>query len=409
MSRSDAVSPHSPAPTTATSRTGGAYPSGWNPSKAASRFYAAYFGVLGVTLPFLGPYLQWRGFAAWTIGIVTAALSLSKLGYAPWVAGLADRGRWRRGALVGHAVVATAAAAALGLLRPAWLVALAVLVLGTGYGAVVPVVEAAVLERLPPFAYGRLRLWGSVGFVAAAAGAVAGWRWLGPARFPLLLAVPLALTAAAAAPFEPVAASRRGRPVVDRRVPGAVWGTLAVLAANQVLHGPYYAFFSIHLVRSGYGSATVGALWSLGVVAEAIAFAASGRLERRWGHRRLLTAALLGGGLRWAVLSLPPAAGVLLLAQAGHAASFALAHTAGIQLVQRLAPPGTERRVQALYSGLVFGLGLVVGSVAAGPLYAALGGRGSFATAALGGAALTAVWMGVGGRLAPAPALGIRR
>jgi len=405
MSRSAAVSPHSPAPTTTTSRTGGGYPSGWDPSKWAGRFYAAYFGVLGVILPFLGPYLRWRGFTAAAIGAVTAALSLAKLGYAPWIAGRADRGRWRRGTLAVHLAGAAAVAGLLPALDGPWRVALAVLLVGAGYGAVLPVVEAVILERVRPFAYGRLRLWGSVGFIAAAGAASWAWRALGPGGFPLLLGAALALTAGAVLPFEPVAAAGPQVPAPRRPLSAGVWTTLAVLAANQVFHGPYYAFFSIHLVEAGYGSVAVGALWSLGVLAELAAFAGAGRLERRWGHRRLLLAALGGAGLRWAVLSLAPAPPVLVVAQLGHAASFALAHAAGIQLVQRLAPPGTARTVQAYYSGVVFGLGLVTGSVAAGPVYAALGGRGSFAAAALATAALAGAWASIAPRVRPAPVI----
>ncbi len=38
------------------------------PSKQTGAFYAAYFGVLGVVLPFLGPFLSGRGLGAVAVG-----------------------------------------------------------------------------------------------------------------------------------------------------------------------------------------------------------------------------------------------------------------------------------------------------------------------------------------------------
>ncbi len=380
--------------------TNGGYPSRWDPSKSASAFYAAYFAVLGVMLPFLGPFLQDRGVAAVGIGLITAAVSLSKLFYAPFVAARVDRNGWAPGTLVVHLGVSLAAAAAVAFIRSPWLLGAAFLVAGTGYGAVLPLVEAAVMERLEQYAYGRLRLWGSVGFIALAA--LAAWvvgTW-GVRAFPWLFAGCLGLLLAAAIPFE-----RHGGPPHPARekgkIPAPVWGLLALLTLHQVLHGPYYAFFSIHLQEHGYRAGWISGLWSLGVLAELAAFFAGGVLDRRWGLRRLLGASLLLAPLRWALLALPPTLPVLIASQVGHAATFALAHLAGIQLVQRTVPTGASRRAQAFYSGLTFGLGVVVGSALAGPVYAFLGGRGSFAVVALIGIALYLTWIPLAPWLAP--------
>ena len=59
-----------------------------------------------------------------------------------------------------------------------------------------------------------------------------------------------------------------------------------------------------------------------------------------------------------------------------------------------------ERRAQALYSGLTFGLGIVAGTALAGPLYATIGGRGSFLAAALFSCLVVLIWFPVRHRLA---------
>ena len=354
--------------------------------------------MLGVVLPYLGPYLQHLGVTAVGVGLITAAFSLAKLVYTPVLGAAVDRGFWFRGMLTLHVGLSVACALALRLLgTDPWLLALTILLVGLGYGTVLPLVEATVLERLSPRRYGWLRVWGSIGFVAAASIA-------GPAvasdiasRFPLLLALTLAVLWMTCVPLERVARPRAGgRP---ERLPAAVWWLLGLLTLHQVAHGPYYAFFSIHLDDNGYSSVTMGLMWSLGVAAELAAFVASPWIHRRLGLRRLLGLSLLLSPVRWLLLSLPLTIPTLVVAQLGHASTYALAHLAGVQLVQLNVPAGAVRYAQALYSGLAFGLGIVAGSVLAGPLYVGAGGSGSFLGAALLAAALFVAWVPLAGRL----------
>jgi predicted MFS family arabinose efflux permease len=72
---------------------------------------------------------------------------------------------------------------------------------------------------------------------------------------------------------------------------------------------------------------------------------------------------------------------------------------AGVQLVQASVPAGAVRRAQALYSGLCFGLGIVVGTALAGPVYAASGAWGSFLAAAALSAAIFVAWLPLSRRL----------
>lgn len=370
-------------------------------SKQPSLFFAAYFGILGVLLPFLGPFLELRGIGAVGIGLITAAVSLAKLVYAPLVGVMVDRGWWVRGMLVLHALLAAAAAALVAVFRGPWLLGAAFFVMGLGYATVLPLVEAAILERRLHRGYGGVRVWGSVGFIvmaSVAAPILTGERLV---RFPWLLVGLLVALAGTCVPFE-----QTGRPrgrATRERLPREVLWLLALLTLNQLSHGPFYAFFSIHLLDSGWGSSTVGLLWSIGVVAESTAFFGGSWLERRFGLRRLLGIALLLAPVRWILLALPPSLPLLVLAQLLHAATFALAHLAGIQLVQRAAPESGRRRAQALYSGLAFGLGIVAGSALAGPAYGAWGASGMFLAAAVASALAAALWMPLAPRLTPRP------
>jgi PPP family 3-phenylpropionic acid transporter len=374
------------------------YPSPALPSKRAGAFYACYFGVLGAVLPFLGPFLADRGLGPVAVGLATAAFSLAKLAYTPLVGRWVDRGRWFSGILTAHMALAVGASTLVFAVREPWLLGAALLVIGLGYGTVLPLVEAAVLERMPRGGYGLVRWWGSIGFVAVAgcsAVVVGSGRF---DRFPILLTALLVVLTISCLPLESQVRPARtdGR---RAKVGAAAWLLLVVLTFNQIAHGPYYAFFSIHLRDHGIGPAAVAALWSLAVLAELAAFALGPRIERRLGRRRLLGLALGLAPVRWLLLALPPIPPVLVLAQVGHALTFAAAHLAGVQLVQEVVPAGARRNAQALYSGLCFGLGIVVGTAAAGPLYAAASGSGSFLAAAGLSGIVALAWWGIGRRI----------
>ena len=351
-----------------------------------------------MVLPFLGPFLAERGLGAVAVGLVTAAFSLAKLAYAPFLGRWVDRGRWFPGLLTSHMVLAVAAAMLVFHSRDPWLLGLALLIVGLGYGTVLPLVEAAVLERLPSRGYGRLRWWGSAGFIVAAvvSGRVLGG---GTGAFPWVLCAVLMVLGVICLTLENEVRPH-DHPGTGTWVGGAaVWTLLAVLTLHQVAHGPYYAFFSIHLREHGLSTELVATLWSVAVLAEAGAFMIGTRLERRFGLRGLLGVSLALSPIRWLLLALPPTIPLLVIAQAGHAVTFAAAHLAGVQLVQRIVPAGARRNAQALYSGLLFGLGIVVGTAAAGPLYAAVGGSGSFLTAAALSVVVAAAWFGVVSRM----------
>jgi PPP family 3-phenylpropionic acid transporter len=361
------------------------------PSKETGAFYAAYFGVLGVVLPFLGPFLADRGLGAVAVGLVTAAFSLAKLAYAPFLGRWVDRGGWIPAMLSIHVAVSVAAALVVVGSRNPWVLGAAFLVVGLGYGTVLPLVEAAVLERPPAKGYGYVRWWGSAGFIGFAGLSAVMLRQGRLDGFPLLLIGSLVALAFVVVTLEDEAKPRRSGES-SLPVTGSVWILLVILTLQQVSHGPYYAFFSIHLDEHGISTGTVAVLWSLAVLAEMFAFVKGEALQRRLGLERILGVALALTPLRWLLLALPPTLPTLVLAQIGHAVTFAMVHLAGVQLVQRMVPAGARRNAQALYSGLTFGLGIVLGTAVAGPLYAALGGSGSFLVAAGFSAIVAVAW-----------------
>jgi len=268
--------------------------------------------------------------------------------------------------------------------------------------ATLPVVEALTLAHLHPHAerYSGIRTWGSIGFIAAVLGV---GRMLDAYPLSALLDVDLlllfAILACALALVE--APRREPSPAGLDLAAGARKRKLLLLLAATFLmaaaHGPFYVFFSIHLDAQGYGKTLIGALWSLGVVAEIIVFLFMPALLRRHNLRRLLMFSFACATLRflaigWGAASLL----LLLLAQLLHGATFGICHAAAIAALHRWFPDRQQARVQALYNSVSLGAGGMLGGLASGQAWQWFGPGASFTLgAAFALTGLAVVWRGM--------------
>src|SRR5688572_8310672 len=139
------------------------------PYRRLAGFYFFYFAYLGAFAPFFSLYLEAVGMSPVDIGLLMALPQLTRI-VAPHLWGwLADRGpsRVRIVRLTGLAGLAcflgVFAGTGFGLL-------FAVLLTMTFFwSAALPLIEATTLSHLgdETARYGRIRVWGSVGFIAA--------------------------------------------------------------------------------------------------------------------------------------------------------------------------------------------------------------------------------------------------
>ncbi|MCU0756084.1 MAG: MFS transporter [Xanthomonadales bacterium] len=348
---------------------------------------------MGAFSPYFGPFLDSRGYSAAQIAIVMGLWYGTRI-FAPnlWAALVARHGapiRWLR-----WGSVATLVACA-GFLPNAGIVATlaAMLVFASLYNALMPQFEAITLAHLGAARqqYGRIRLWGSIGFLLVVLGGGALFREVGYGWLIALLLPLFALTVFAAwqveappevassAPSGPAPASAGALTILKQP---AVSALLGVAFLNQIAHGPMYVYLSIYLGQHGHGPATVGTLWALGVLAEIALFWAMPRLLGRYDPVHLLVFALSIGALRWTLMAAAPASLPLMaLAQLGHACTFAVAHAATMQLLARSFDARHMAFGQAAMYGLSSGVGGVIGALLAGLVWTQLSGPASFAMA----------------------------
>ena len=354
-----------------------------------SAFYFAYFAYLGAFAPFFALYLNSVGMNAVEIGVLMALPQLTRI-VAPHLWGwLADHSG-RRIAIV-QASGAAGMLAFLGVFAGDgfWLLFGVLFAMMFFWSAALPLVEATTLSHLgeETARYGRIRVWGSVGFIAAVVAVGYIIDASGPRAvlwvIAALMAVMLLLTA--------TLAESRAEPHPGDDLP--VWQivrrpeVIAIIAASALMaaaHGPYYTFYTIHLVDHGYSKSAAGWLWALGVVCEIGIFIWMSRLYRAYSLRVILIASTLLAALRFVVIGWAADSFLLLLAaQTLHAASFGSFHAAAIGVVHRLFRGRHQARGQAIYGSLAYGLGGTVGGLASGYAWSGLGAGLTFT---LGGA-----------------------
>jgi PPP family 3-phenylpropionic acid transporter len=240
-------------------------------------------------------------------------------------------------------------------------------------------VEATTLETVERFKrldYGRVRLWGSVGFIAATATMGVLLDYVSDRAILYGVLAAFAATTAAAFGIPAAADSRRGTAAITlgallhRREFLLFYGACLLM---QLGHGTYYGFFSIALEGQGFSASAIGALWTIGVVAEVAFMFWSGRALSRIGAAPLLVISFVAAVLRWTLMARAPGPVGLAVTQCLHALSFGAFHVAAVTIIHQSVPPSLRATGQTLYSSLAYGVGSGLGLLLNGWLYAAWG------------------------------------
>lgn len=364
------------------------------PYRRLAGFYFFYFAYLGAFAPFFSIYLEAVGLSPVEIGTVMALPAVARM-TAPHLWGwLADASgglmRVVRATSIAAVVCWLGAFASIAFL---WICAV-VFAVSFFFTAVLPLVEATTLGRLGDRTgdYGRIRLWGSVGYTAAVVAvghaldlfAVSALLWIVLAMFIGTLTLTLCIPES-----EPPPRHGDHAPITHILKRPAVVALISACALLTAAHGPYYSFYSIHVVAHGYSKALTGWLWALGVLCEIGIFFWLPRLYGAFTLRRILIASFALAIVRFLVIGWgADSLALLLFAQTLHAATFGSFHAAAIGVVHQLFRGRHQARGQAIYGSLTYGVGGTAGSLASGYAWDQVGAALTFtlaATAALAG------------------------
>ncbi len=353
-----------------------------------SAYYFAYFAFLGVFSPYFGLYLQSRVFSAWDIGLLMSQMQLMRL-FGPYLWGaLADRLGKRLFVIRLTSVGTLVAFSAFFWIKrfDAYMAAMAILAFF--WSASLPLVEALTFDHLRENAarYSRVRLWGSVGFIAAVLASGALLDFL-PLDAVLWFTVASLLAIVVSSMSVPDAAAHQSHedsaPVAAILTLPSVRALLAAGLCMQAAHGAMNIFYSIYIAGLGYSKSVVGGLFSLGVVAEIAMFFFMSRVMRRYSLRRILIASFAVAVGRFLLIGWFATLPVLIFAQTLHSLTFGAFHAASIAAINHWFRGSARARGQALYSSLAFGAGGLLGGLASGWSWDHLGGAMAFTLSSL--------------------------
>ncbi len=352
-------------------------------------FYFFYYAFIGMFAPYWSLYLKSIHFDAVEISILLSVQPVMRM-IAPNLWGwLADHTGKRLYVLKIAATLSAVFYMGVFFTTSFWGMLLVLALMSFFWSASMPLVEATTLSYLGKHSarYGRIRSWGSIGFIMTVVGlgyafdhiAIAWLLWAG-----LVCEVGILLFSRQIPHTEVVAHHTDTLPIKHIVLKPRVLALLGACFCMSMAHGPYYTFYSIYLVEHGYTKSAIGGLWALGVICEIAVFFIMPSLANRFGYTRILLVSFACAVLRFMLIGwYVDVLLILLIAQVLHAATFGAYHAASVGLVHEFFKGRHQAKGQALFGSLTYGAGGMVGGLASGPLWERLGASMMFSASAL--------------------------
>lgn len=344
----------------------------------AKSFYFLYFAAGASLFPFLVLFYRQQGLNEGEIGLLAGMQPLMTLAAASLWGGLADSTRQHRGLLRVALVGTIAFALVLSRMNSFGGLVLVALAYAFFMAPIIPLVDNSVLDLLGDRSerYGRIRLWGAIGWGIAGpvVGRLVDWGGLGYAFyfFALLHLGGFLVTF--------------GLPIAEGSLGGGFWTGLRALATNR-----RWPIFLAVMFVGGMGSATIHSFlflyladlnasgWTMGLslsvatVSEVAVFFYAERLLARWGTVRVMAFSLAVLALRLLAYSFINEPAWVLVVQLTHGLTFSAMWVAAVAHAKKLAPPGLGATAQGLLNGVYFGVSGAAGAAVGGFLYQTAG------------------------------------
>ena len=338
--------------------------------------YFLYFGQLGVLVPYLGVFLDGRGFTSEQIGELFAIITFARI-FGPNIwATLADKTGKGLSILQFGCFLTVTCFSLIFVFQGFWGITLAFALMMMFWTAVLPQLEVITLNAVNSDSarYSRIRLWGSIGFIVLtviAGKSIDVFSSEAPVYASMMVLTGLFLSTLMLKAPVTVA--------TEHQESGSIWHKVFkraficfILSAIllQVSFGPYYGFFALYMRDLGFSGQLTGGLVALGVGAEIFIFLVAGRLISLFGVKWILVISLLLTALRWCCLAFfAQYTPVLIFSQLLHAFGFGMTHAASMHFIHRYFGSKYQSRGQALYVSIAFGVGGALGSYFAGQFW----------------------------------------
>ena len=343
-----------------------------NPPQSMTTWLSWMFGIsylaLGALVPFLALVLQERGVTGWVLTAALGALPLSRLVFGPLWSVLADKYQAPARMVRIGAALSAIGALLLWAVPPGWLVIVAMLVLSIGRAPAGPVLDGLTLKSLTNRSeYGRVRRWGSVGFMVGAVGV--GWlvdhTGFGPievAAGATFLFLALSVRMPSTDAIERVEILPALKALVSDRF---VRWMIPAAALHFAPHVGNTSFIAVHIDGLGHAALWTGLAIAAGVTLEVWLMGHSARLLNRFGPERMLILAMILAVPRWALMTVVTDPVAIVLVNTVHGITFGLFWISGVALMSARAPAEVATSGQGLLALAVGGFGSSLGVMGA--------------------------------------------
>lgn len=219
--------------------------------------------------------------------------------------------------------------------------------------------------------FGSIRMWGSLGFGTASL--VGGYilSAIGIVNiyyvfaFYLLIALVFTFFAPDSEPSKKPVKLTSAFKLLKNKQLGIFF--LLVLSIS-LTHRMNDSFLGLYIVELGGDESIIGLAWFIGVLTEAVVFAFSVFLFRKYHPLTYITVAAGIYVLRWLLMSLAPDPTFVLLIQVLHGLSFATFYLMAFQFVSKLVPEELQSTGHLLFISVFFGVSGVIGSIIGGTI-----------------------------------------
>ncbi len=374
-------------------------------SLRVSLVYIALFVVIGIHLPFFPVWLKAQGLDDGQIALVLAGQIATRIVSTPIFTFRADKRKSHHSMLVVLCLGVTLLVIALAFAKGFMLIFTLSLAGMFVWGPIMPMIESyAVREAgLRGVDYGRMRLWGSLSFIAAGATGGLLLDYFTPTSIMIaLVAGHASLTLAAMILPRSSASDARAddsNQQAELRVADAttllatpIFLTFMLAAGlNQTSHAVLYTFGTLNWQEAGIPGGMIGLLWGTGVIAEVVLFAFSKRAVSLFTPAGLILAGALAGIVRWTLTAHNPPLAFLFGLQVLHAFTFAASHLGALHFLNQAVPRHLHATAQGVYQALGVSVLMSIATFLSGGLYERYGSYAYYAATVISlGSALAA-------------------
>ncbi|WP_165786520.1 3-phenylpropionate MFS transporter [Mixta theicola] len=350
--------------------------------------YFSMFAFIGIHMPFWPVWLEYKGISPSGIAALTALSFSLKIIFTPVVSNIVDRSGQRRKAAIILSLGLFVSLLVFSKTNEFIPIFLLTIFSFACWSPIMSLAEslATVTAREQKFDYGKVRLWGSVGFmvVAVSSGKLLAIFGESALLWSICGAAGLLFVSSCLLPKTKVSLIK-SEEVTILAFFKSKWFVSFLIATTliQGSHAGYYTFGSIHWRAEGLSDQIIGILWGSSVVGEVIVFAFGRVLLSRLGPVNVLIIGGIAAALRWLMIGSTDSIFLLLVAQCLHALSFGACHFAAMQIITNKVDASLSSTAQGIYSAFSMGLGMGIFVLLSGPFYSLLSGGTFFVMSAV--------------------------